>query len=111
MDDLTHWLNHHAEPDDSTEFHRLPIAILQSELLSSLTLGKMTKLMIDPGKKVHGQLSTILGTQRSEVVGVQGRDILDIGTGIRAIVSGLLGDVRPFSENWVWLTRRGRRAV
>ena len=108
MDDLTHWLNHQAETDFSkTQFHRIPIAILQSKLLSSLTLGKMTKLMIDPGKKVHGQLSTILGTQRSEVVGVQGRDILDIGTGIRAIVSGLLGDVSPFSGNWVLLMRRG----
>jgi hypothetical protein len=52
--------------------------------------------LADPGKKVHGQLYTILGNQRSEVVSVQGRDILDISSGIRAIVSGIIGDVsRP----------------
>jgi hypothetical protein len=49
-------------------------------------------LMIDPAKKVHGQLGSILG-DKSHVVGVQGRDIVDIGSGIRAIVAGLIGEV------------------
>jgi len=50
--------------------------------------------MIDPAKKVHGQIYSILG-DKSEVVGIQGRDIVDIGSGVRAIVSPLVGDVSP----------------
>jgi len=50
------------------------------------------KLMVDPAKKVHGQIKSILG-DNSEVVGVQGRDIVDIGSGVRAIASSLVGDV------------------
>ena len=30
---------------------------------------------------------------KSEVVGIQGRDIVDIGSGVRAIASSLLGEV------------------
>jgi hypothetical protein len=48
--------------------------------------------MEDPAKKVHGQLWSILG-DKSEVVGLQGRDIVDVGSGVRAIVSALVGEV------------------
>ena len=59
--------------------------------------------MIDPAKKVHGQIKSILG-DKSEVVGVQGRDIVDIGTGVRAIASSLVGEVRetpPHKMQWL----------
>jgi len=52
--------------------------------------------MIDPAKKVHGQIYSILG-DKSEVVGIQGRDIVDIGSGVRAIVSALVGEV----SHWI----------
>jgi hypothetical protein len=50
------------------------------------------ELIVDPAKKVHGQIKSILG-DKSEVVGVQGRDIVDIGSGVRAIASSLVGEV------------------
>lgn len=76
--------------------------------------------MTDPAKKVHGQIKSILG-DRSEVVGVQGRDIVDVGSGIRAIVSTLVGEVSIFSlgyfqwnklmrgTNQDWVDRSGSR--
>jgi hypothetical protein len=50
------------------------------------------ELIVDPAKKVHGQIKSILG-DKSEVVGIQGRDIVDIGSGVRAIASSLVGEV------------------
>jgi len=94
LDDLTDWLTH---PSDS-QFYRLPIAVLQSQSLfslfhlESLTVDERGWLMIDPAKKVHGQIYSILG-DKSEVVGIQGRDVVDIGSGVRAIVSALVGEV------------------
>jgi hypothetical protein len=51
--------------------------------------------MVDPANKVHGQIKSILG-DKSEIVGIQGRDIVDIGSGVRAIASSLVGEVSEF---------------
>lgn len=53
--------------------------------------------MVDPAKKVHGQIWSILG-DKSEVVGIQGRDVVDVGSGIRGIVSALIGEVSSERE-------------
>jgi hypothetical protein len=53
--------------------------------------------MVDPAKKVHGQIKSILG-DKSEAVGIQGRDIVDIGSVVRAIASSLVGEVCDFGS-------------
>jgi hypothetical protein len=92
LDDLTDWLNLSLE--SHSQFHRLPVAILQSTSALGYCSGPgvRVELILDPAKKVHGQIKSILG-DKSEVVGVQGRDIVDIGSGVRAIASSLVGEV------------------
>lgn len=51
--------------------------------------------MTDPAKKVNGQIQSILG-DKSEVVSIQGRDITDIGSGVKNIVLALVGEVSSF---------------
>lgn len=51
--------------------------------------------MTDPAKKVNGQIKSILG-DKSEGVSIQGRDITDIGSGVKNIVLALVGEVSSF---------------
>jgi hypothetical protein len=68
------------------------------------------ELIVDPAKKVHGQIKSILG-DKSEVVGVQGRDIVDIGSGVRAIASSLVGEVSIPHDKVTGVDGRSRRRV
>jgi hypothetical protein len=67
-------------------------------------------LTVDPAKKVHGQIKSILG-DKSEVVGIEGRDIVDIGSGVRAIASSLVGEVGGICDRDTGVDERSRQRV
>jgi hypothetical protein len=48
---------------------------------------------------------------KSEVVGIQGRDIVDIGSGVRAIASSLVGEVGGICDRDTGVDERSRQRV